>query len=49
MAAGLGARVTLLDLSLDRLRYLADVLPRMSIWSTPTATTCSNSCVAPIW
>jgi len=27
MAAGLGARVTLLDLSLDRLRYLADVLP----------------------
>src|SRR5437763_390545 len=25
--AGLGARVTLLDLSLDRLRYLADVLP----------------------
>src|SRR3989449_388542 len=26
MAAGLGARVTLLDLSLDRLRYLADVL-----------------------
>src|SRR2546422_1455472 len=25
MAAGLGARVTLLDLSLDRLRYLADV------------------------
>src|SRR5438309_10432873 len=27
MAAGLGAHVTLLDLSLDRLRYLADVLP----------------------
>jgi alanine dehydrogenase len=27
MAAGLGARVTLLDLSLDRLRYLADVMP----------------------
>jgi alanine dehydrogenase len=27
MAAGLGARVTLLDLSLDRLRYLSDVLP----------------------
>lgn len=27
MAAGLGARVTLLDVSLDRLRYLADVLP----------------------
>jgi len=26
MAAGLGAHVTLLDLSLDRLRYLADVL-----------------------
>src|SRR6266550_2546982 len=26
MAAGLGARVTLLDLSLDRLRYLSDVL-----------------------
>ena len=27
MAAGLGARVTLMDLSLDRLRYLADVMP----------------------
>jgi len=27
MAAGLGAHVTLLDLSLERLRYLADVLP----------------------
>jgi len=27
MAAGLGAHVTLLDVSLDRLRYLADVLP----------------------
>src|SRR5439155_24465989 len=27
MAAGLGAHVTLLDLSLDRLRYLSDVLP----------------------
>jgi alanine dehydrogenase len=27
MAAGLGARVTMLDLSLDRLRYLSDVLP----------------------
>ncbi len=27
MAAGLGAHVTLLDLSLDRLRYLADILP----------------------
>src|SRR5205809_931982 len=28
MAAGLGAHVTLLDLSLDRLRYLSDVLDR---------------------
>ena len=27
MAAGLGARVTILDLSLDRLRYLSDVMP----------------------
>jgi alanine dehydrogenase len=27
MAAGLGASVTLLDLSLDRLRYLADIMP----------------------
>lgn len=27
MAAGLGARVTLLDINLDRLRYLADVMP----------------------
>ena len=27
MAAGLGARVTILDIDLDRLRYLADVMP----------------------
>jgi alanine dehydrogenase len=27
MAAGLGARVTILDVSLDRLRYLEDVMP----------------------
>src|SRR5690606_33986413 len=27
MAAGLGARVTLLDVSLERLRYLSDVMP----------------------
>ena len=27
MAAGLGAQVTLLDISLSRLRYLADVMP----------------------
>ncbi|HER44484.1 MAG TPA: alanine dehydrogenase [Candidatus Eisenbacteria bacterium] len=27
MAAGLGARVTILDVDLDRLRYLSDVLP----------------------
>ena len=27
MAAGLGARVTLLDISLERLRYLSDVMP----------------------
>jgi alanine dehydrogenase len=27
MAAGLGAKVTLLDIDLDRLRYLSDVLP----------------------
>ena len=27
MAAGLGARVTVFDVSLDRLRYLADVMP----------------------
>ena len=27
MAAGLGAHVTILDISLDRFRYLADVLP----------------------
>ncbi len=28
VAAGLGARVTLLDINLDRLRYLDDVMPR---------------------
>lgn len=27
MAAGLGAKVTILDINLDRLRYLADILP----------------------
>ncbi len=27
IAAGLGARVTILDISLDRLRYLADIMP----------------------
>jgi alanine dehydrogenase len=27
MAAGLGAQVTILDISLDRLRYLADIMP----------------------
>jgi alanine dehydrogenase len=27
MAAGMGARVTMLDISLDRLRYLSDVMP----------------------
>src|SRR5207247_10335648 len=27
MAAGMGARVTILDLSLERLRYLSDVMP----------------------
>jgi len=27
MAAGMGARVTILDLNLDRLRYLSDVMP----------------------
>ena len=27
MAAGLGARVTILDISLERLRYLSDVMP----------------------
>jgi len=28
LAAGLGAHVTILDISLDRLRYLDDVMPR---------------------
>lgn len=28
MAAGLGANVTLLDINLDRLRYLDDVMPK---------------------
>jgi alanine dehydrogenase len=27
MAAGMGARVVILDISLDRLRYLSDVMP----------------------
>ena len=28
VAAGLGANVTILDINLDRLRYLDDVMPR---------------------
>jgi alanine dehydrogenase len=38
MACGLGARVYLLDLSLDRLRYLSDVMPSncFALMSNPT-------------
>ena len=37
MAAGLGAHVTILDIDLDRLRYLADVMPANvdTVYSTP--------------
>jgi len=37
MAAGLGARVTILDVNLDRLRYLADVMPAnvTTLYSNP--------------
>jgi len=48
MAAGLAPGVTLLDLSLDRLRYLADVLPSNVDLLSPTATICSSSCAEPI-
>ena len=39
MAAGLGARVAVLDNSLPRLRYLADTLPKnvITVFSTPEA------------
>jgi alanine dehydrogenase len=39
MAAGLGANVTILDLSLDRMRYLEDVMPAnvTTIYSSPQA------------
>jgi alanine dehydrogenase len=39
VAAGLGANVTLLDVNLDRLRYLADVMPAnvTTIYSDPQA------------
>jgi alanine dehydrogenase len=39
MAAGLGARVVLMDIDLERLRYLADVMPAnvMLLHSTPLA------------
>jgi len=40
MAAGLGARVTLMDLSLERLRYLADVMP-----GNVTLLHCSRHCI----
>jgi alanine dehydrogenase len=37
MAAGLGARVTILDIDLDRLRFIEDTMPRnvITIFSTP--------------
>ncbi len=37
MAAGMGARVTILDINLDRLRYLDDVMPKnvMTVKSNP--------------
>jgi alanine dehydrogenase len=37
MAAGLGAHVTILDINLDRLRYLDDVMPRnvTTVYSNP--------------
>jgi alanine dehydrogenase len=37
MAAGLGAHVTILDINLDRLRYLDDVMPKnvITVKSTP--------------
>jgi len=39
MACGLGADVTIMDLNLDRLRYLDDVMPRncRTVYSTPLA------------
>ncbi len=39
MAAGMGADVTILDVNLDRLRYLDDVLPQncRTVYSTPMA------------
>jgi alanine dehydrogenase len=48
MAAGLGAHVTILDISLDRLRYLDDVLPPTAIPGTPTATIFSRPRPGPI-
>ncbi len=50
MAAGLGAHVTILDISLDRLRYLDDVLPaNVDTVSTPTGTTSSMRSARPTW
>ncbi len=39
MACGLGAKVTILDTNLDRLRYLADIMPRncFPLMSSPAA------------
>ena len=39
MAAGLGADVTIMDINLDRLRYLDQILPRncRTVYSTPLA------------
>ena len=42
MAAGMGAKVTILDLSLERLRYLSDVMPANVHSFTRTATTFSS-------
>ena len=37
MAAGLGADVTIMDVNLDRLRYLDEIMPRncRTLYSTP--------------
>jgi len=49
VAAGFGADICLLDINMDRLRYLDDVMPPTSTCCSATATSSASSCRGPIW
>jgi alanine dehydrogenase len=49
IAAGFNADVAVLDINMDRLRYLADVMPPMSTCCTAIATSSAKRFAWPIW